>query len=120
MSRFLRRGGQGFFESGWSGGWLIHAGVGRAVWLWVVADESFRGAGVGGGQHLGADRVDGVGLSVVDVVRGVPGDSGMPVFGVVPGEEAAAEGAGVLDAAEAGWEVGPVLQGPELGLAVRI
>src|ERR1041385_2427907 len=44
----------------------------------------------------------------------------MTVLLVVPLEELLAEGATVLDAAEAVWEVGPVLQGSELAFGIRV
>jgi hypothetical protein len=47
-----------------------------------LRDEPFGVAGVGGGQDIGADGLDSLGMSIVDVVRGVPGDAGMPVFDV--------------------------------------
>jgi hypothetical protein len=92
-------------------GWFVDPGGCRELgWFGVPADEPFGVAGVGGGQDVSADRVDGRGVSMVDVVRGVPGDAGMSVFGVVPTEEALAEGSGVFDAAEGVGEVRPVLQ----------
>jgi len=48
----------------------------------VLADEPFGVAGVRGGEDVGAGGTDGVGMSMVDVVRGVPGDTRMPVLGV--------------------------------------
>ena len=47
-------------------------------------------------------------------------DAGVAVLVVVPAEEPAAEGAGVLDGAEAVGEVGPVLEGLELALGERV
>lgn len=54
----------------------------------------------------------------MDVGRGVQAVPGVPVLVGVPGEEAVAELAGVLEANRSGsWAV---LQGLELGLAVRV
>jgi hypothetical protein len=39
-------------------------------WFGVLADEPFGVAGVGGGQDVGADGLDSVGMSIVDVVWG--------------------------------------------------
>ena len=86
----------------------------------MLAYEPFWVAGVGGGQDVGADCVDVVGLSMVDVVWGVPGDAGVAVFGVIPAEETLAEGSGVGERAEGVREVGPVLQRPEMRLRVRV
>ncbi len=50
----------------------------------------------------------------MDVLRGQHRQSAVPVLGVVPAEEVHAEAAGVLEAAEAIRELGPVLQRLEL------
>ncbi len=47
-------------------------------------------------------------------------DAGMAVNQVVVVEEVAAKGAGILDGVEAAGEVGPVLQGLEVGFGVGI
>src|SRR6266511_117313 len=86
----------------------------------MLAHEPFGVAGVGGGQDIGAHGTDRLGVSMVDIDGCVPGDAGMPVLGVVPGEEALAERPGVGDGAEGVGEVGPVLQRAEVGLAVRV
>ena len=52
----------------------------------------------------------------MDVGGGVEPDARMAVVVVVPGEEPAAVGVGVLEGAEALREVRPVLEGPELAL----
>jgi hypothetical protein len=64
--------------------------------------------GVEGGGALGADLGGG---AVVDRRRGVQADAGVAVVMVVIVEEGVAEGAGVFDAAEVGWEGGAVLEG---------
>jgi hypothetical protein len=67
-------------------------------------------AGVGGGQHVGTGLPDRLGTSIVDIDRVVVADARVVVLGVVPGEEALAERAGVSQAAERVGEVGPILQ----------
>ena len=52
--------------------------------------------------------MDGIGLAVVDLVGRHETDPGMVVVLIVPGEEAAAEVLGVLNAAEALGELGLV------------
>ena len=86
----------------------------------MLALEPFGVACVGGGEHVGSAGPDGLGVSIVDVDGVVPADAGVVVLGVVPGEEALAERAGVLDRAERLGEVGPVLQRAELRLAVGV
>jgi len=60
-------------------------------------------------QDGGALGSHGPGPAVVEVGGGVVADPGMAVLGVVPAEETPAEGLGVLEAAEAPREAGPVL-----------
>ena len=72
-----------------------------------IAAESGIESGLAGDEH-------GVGMPVVDAVRGHVGDAGVTVGGVVPGEECLAVGSRILDAAEARREVGAVLHGLEL------
>jgi len=54
--------------------------------------------------------MDGVGLAVMHLVRGHQADADVMVILVVPGAEAAAEGPGVLDAAETFRELRLVFQ----------
>ena len=63
--------------------------------------------GVGSGEHLGSGRLDLLGPAVVDVCGGQQADSGVVVLDVIPGEEALAEDAGVLDGTEVVGEGGP-------------
>jgi hypothetical protein len=56
----------------------------------------------------------------MDVSRREQADPRVAMLGVVPTEEALAEGAGVLDTAEPLGEAGVVLEGLELALAVRV
>ena len=60
--------------------------------------------------------VDHIGLSVVDLIGGHQADAEMVVILVVAVEEGAAEGLGVLDAAEAPGELGLVFQGLKVAL----
>ena len=57
---------------------------------------------------------------MVDVGGGVEADAGVAVLVVVPAEEAAAEGVGVLIAAEAVGELGAIFHGAELAFGVRV
>jgi hypothetical protein len=73
-------------------------GLGERDWFGVLTDEPFGVAGVGGGEGVGSDRVNRLSVSMVDVVRGVPGDARVPVLlGVVPGDEAPAERASTIE-----------------------
>src|SRR4051812_19779756 len=56
----------------------------------------------------------------MDLIRCHQAEAGMMVVLVVPGEEAAAEVFGILDAAEPAGEFGLVLQGLEMGLGERV
>ena len=59
---------------------------------------------------------DSAGSTVVDVMGGEHRDPGMPMLGVVPGEQRTAEGARGRDVVEPTGEAGVVLQGFELRL----
>jgi hypothetical protein len=71
-------------------------------------------------EHATAPGADLRCSPAVDVGRGVVPDAGMTMVLVVPAEEATAEGAGVLQRAEAVGELGPVLEGLELRLRVGV
>jgi hypothetical protein len=77
-------------------------------------------APVGALQHLLAGSEDLFGAAEVHVGGGQQADPGVVVLHVVPVEEALAEGAGILDAAEPVREGGVVLEGLELALRVRV
>jgi len=66
-----------------------------------------------GGVRVGEDASSRgnalTGEAVVDIVRRQETDAAVAVLAVVPVEERAAVGAGVLPRAEALWKVGPVL-----------
>ena len=64
--------------------------------------------------------MDGIGLAVMHLVRGHQADAGMVVVLVVPIEEVAAEGSGVLDAAEALRELRLVFQRLEVAFGERV
>jgi hypothetical protein len=89
----------------------------RCGWL---ADEALGMLLVGGCEDAGSCGLDGAGASVVDVGGGVQAEAAVAVLVVVPGEEVLAVLAGGLDGAETGREPGPVFQGLELRLRVRI
>jgi hypothetical protein len=76
--------------------------------------------GVGGGEGGGSFAADGGGVPVVEVGRGVQADPGVAVVVVVPGQERLAVRPGGLEGAEPGGEPGPVFQGLELRLGVRV
>jgi len=71
---------------------------------------------IGGGQDLGSLGLDGGGVPVVDVGRGVQAQAAVTMLVVVPAEEFLAVRPGVLDRGELGGEVRPVLEGLELRL----
>ena len=86
----------------------------------MLADEPVGGGRVGHGQGCCTCLLNGVSVAVVDIGRGVHPDPGMAMILVVPAVEPCAERAGVLEGAEPLGEVGPVLQGLELGLGERV
>lgn len=71
--------------------------------------------GVEGGLAVGDDGVD---VAVVDLGWGQQREAPVVVGEVVPVEEAVAVGDRVVEAVEAGGEVGPVLEGLEAGFGV--
>jgi hypothetical protein len=75
----------------------------RRGWL---ADEPFWVGGEGSVQDGGSGAGDLLGAAVVDVGGGEQRDPAVAVLGVVPAEEAPAEGAGVGDRAEPVGKVG--------------
>jgi hypothetical protein len=64
--------------------------------------------------------VDGIDLTVMDLVWGHKADAGVVVVLVVPAEETAAETSGVLDAAEALRELRLVFEGFEVAFGERV
>ncbi len=95
--------------------WRIDPGCGWFFgWLWWFFDEAL-GVGVEGlikGCLTGG--VDGVGLSVVDLIGCHETDAGVMVVAVVPVEEGSAERLGVLYTAEALGELRLVFKGLEV------
>jgi hypothetical protein len=75
---------------------------------------------VGGGKHLSSPGWQQLGTAGVDVGGSVQANAGVAVLVVVSAEEPAAEGVRVLVGAEAVGELGPVLHGVELALAVGV
>ena len=71
----------------------------------LLSDEAFRGFVEGAIEGKLAGGVDGIGLTLVHLIGGHQADAGMVMLLIVPIEEAAAEGLGVLDGAEAFWEL---------------
>jgi len=80
------------------------------------SDEVLRVSLIGGIEDSLALLPDQRGLVVVDHGRGHQAERGMAVLVVIPGEEAQAEAAGILDRAKAVREFRTVLQGAELAL----
>ena len=80
------------------------------------AYEAFRVGLVCLRQDVLTGGMDGVGLAVMHLVRGHQADTDVMVILVVPGEEAAAEGPGILDTAETSGELRLVFQSLELRL----
>ena len=74
---------------------------------------------MGCGEDVGAAGLDGGGAAVVDVGGGVQAQPRMSMIFVVVGEEFLAVGPGGLDGVEPAGEVGPVLEGLEIGLWSR-
>ena len=64
--------------------------------------------------------MNGIGLTVVDLVRCHQADPGMVMLLIVPIEEPAAEAFGILDAAKALREAWLILQGFELAFGERV
>jgi hypothetical protein len=62
--------------------------------------------GIGGAEHVGSPGPHQLGAAVVDITRCMEPDAGVTVLVVVPAEEPAAEGVGVLVAAEASGNSG--------------
>lgn len=106
VSRFLGWVDPG---SGWHGGWFGH-----------FADEAFRVCLVGAGEDLLSGGVDGVCLAVMDLIGCHQANAGMMVVLIVPGEEVAAEGFGVLDTAEALGKLRLILECLEVGFRERV
>jgi hypothetical protein len=75
--------------------------LGQPRRLGWVADEPLGMRGVGAVEHLGAGAGDGLAAAVVHIGRGQQRDPAVVVLVVIPAEEALAEGAGVVDRAEA-------------------
>ena len=95
--------------SGWHGGWLGH-----------FADEAFWVGLVGAGEDLLSRGVDGVCLSVMELIGCHQADAGVVVVLIVSGEEVAAEGFGVFDAAEALGELRLIPECLEVGFRERV
>src|ERR1700760_2869281 len=74
------------------------------------AHEAFRVGLVCLRQDVLTGGMNGIGLAVMHLVWGHQADADVMVILVVPGEEAAAEGPGILDTAEAPGELRLVFQ----------
>jgi hypothetical protein len=80
-------------------------------WFGRFSDEALRVVAEGLIEGRLACGVDGVGLSVMDLVGCHEADAGVMVVAVVPVEEGPTERFGVFDAAEPFGELGLVFQG---------
>src|SRR5665213_2071737 len=101
--------------------WRIDPGGGRFCRRYRrLVDEALRVVAERLIERELASGVDGIGLTVVHLVRSHQTDAAMVVILVVPIEEAAAEASGVLDAAEALGELRLVLECLEVALRERV
>jgi len=66
--------------------------------------------GVGGVEHFGPVGLDGLGPAVVHIGGSVEPDTGVAVLVVIPGEEPAGEGMGILEGPETFGELGRYLR----------
>ena len=96
------------------GPWLVDPRLGGQFRRLGRTAEAVGAGGVGGVEDLLAAGLDGDRGTVVDGLRGVQADPGVPVPGVVVGEKEVAEFAGLSDAGEFPRERGAVFQGLEL------
>ncbi len=97
-------------------GFLLGMGVIDPDFFWNVfnvgnaLDEAFGMQGIEGLERS-CPRLNDFRMGVeVNAFRGEHGDPGMPVFGIVPGEELPAESAGVFERAEAFRIAGTVFE----------
>src|SRR3978361_848119 len=101
-------------------GWIDPCGGWLGGWLWWLVDEALWVVAAGPIEGLLAHGVDGIHLAVMHLVRGHEADPGVMVVLVVPIEELAAEGLGILDAAEPAGKARLVLQGLEVAFGERV
>ena len=97
-------------------GWVDPGLGGHRRRYGCFAHEAFWVGLVGLRQDVLTGGMNGVGLAVMHLVGGHQADADVMVILVIPGEEAAAEGPGILDAAEAPGELRLVFQGLEMRL----
>ena len=88
--------------------------------FWLLSDEAFRGSVEGAIEGVLASGVNCVGLTVMYLIRRHQADAGMVMLLIVPVEESSAERLGILDAAEALWELWLVFHGFEVAFRERI
>jgi hypothetical protein len=79
-------------------------------------DEALGVRGIGGETDAVTSIEDLVSAAVMHGGRREEGQAAVVVLGVVPSEQRAADLTRMLERAEAVGEVGPVLEGPEVGL----
>src|ERR1039458_10320704 len=86
----------------------------------LLSDEAFGVSVEGAIEGVLACGVDGVGLTVMHLIGRHQADACMVMLLIVPIEEAAAERLGILDAAEALWELRLVFHRFEVAFRERI
>ena len=89
-------------------------------WCWRFVDEARRVFAECTIECVLTSGVDGVGLTVMHLVRGHQADPDVMMVPVVPVEEASAKALGVLDAAKALGEGRLILQSLEVAFGERI
>ena len=89
-------------------------------WFGPLADEPFRRAWERSVKCSLTGGIEGVGLAEVDLIWCHQADASVVMVFVMPGEEAAAKGAGLVDGLEPFWELGLIFQGLEVGLRERV
>ncbi len=89
-------------------------------WFGYFIDEAIRVVLEGLIEGFLSCGVNLVGLSIVDLVGRHQADADVVMLLVVPGEELLAEGPGVLDAAEAFWELGLIFERLEMAFRERV
>ena len=89
----------------------------RDLWrFWALAHKSFRRASERGVKGGLAGGMDCVGLPEVDLIGSHQADSSVVMVLVIPGEQAAAECAGLVDGLEPPGEFRLIFQGLEVSL----
>jgi hypothetical protein len=99
---------------------LIQAAIGFCGRFGLLSDEAFRVSVEGAIEGVLAGGVDCISLTVMHLIRRHQADASVVMLLIVPVGEAAAERLGILDTAEALWELGLVFHGFEVAFRKRI